>query len=144
MRHGNVADTLAGLRNVGAAGVEQYALVGEFGQIHRDRIVEIELALFVLLQHGGTGDLPRHRIDAEQGVRPHFPAVFQVVLSQGFKVDELPVAGYRRNHAGELAVVNVLLQSGGNEFQFRRIHADGSRIRRLQFLSGGEARQRCR
>ena len=30
MRYGDIADPFAGLTDVGAAGVEQYALIGEF------------------------------------------------------------------------------------------------------------------
>ena len=87
MCDGDIAGSRPGLRQVRTRGIDQYPLVFKLGKIHLDRIIKLEFASLIQLQHCSAGDLSGHGIKAEQGIIAHRLALLQVQLPQCLEVD---------------------------------------------------------
>src|SRR5262249_5460637 len=81
----------------------------EFGKVFRNRVLQLELALFIEHHDGQAGNRLGHGADAENGVRAHRLVGFAVQRALRFEIDDLAVTRHQRNRAGDALVVGVWL-----------------------------------
>ena len=108
----------------GVEAVEDFE-VGEFGDELRDGIGGKPLAFFVKDHHGDAGDGLGHGVVAENGVFGHGGGGGQVANAVGAVVDDFAVAGEDGDGAGELLVVDLVLDGGVEALKALGGEADG-------------------
>ncbi len=84
--------------------------LAEGGNEMADRIVQADLAFLEERQHGGAGDGLGLRGDAEDGVGGHLPAGFFIAPADGVLVDGLAVVQHQGDGAGDLVLIDILLE----------------------------------
>ncbi|MCY1534999.1 hypothetical protein D9M68_703850 [compost metagenome] len=126
---------------VGAGLLDADRHAGVLGQVHRDRVVQLQAAVFHQHHRGDRGDGLAHRVDAEDAVTRHRGAGGRVELADRFEPRDLALARDQQHRAGDLAGRHVGLEHVGELLQ-----ALGGQAHRLgpgggQRLGGGEQRQ---
>ena len=118
--------------------------VRKLGNVTRQRIVGVPLALLVQLHHGHAGNRLGHGVDLENGVLPHRHFLADVLIAVDVRRHDRPVSRDVRHDARQLAVVYDLLH--GDVERAEPLAREADRRRR----GGGEFRllrdeaQRCR
>ena len=119
--------------------------LGELGQVLRDRIAELEPALFVQGHQRHGSDRLGHRRDPEDRVPGHRGALFGPAFALGLEVDDLAAAGNQADCAGDLLAVDVAGHRFGQTLQALGRHAGalglGDRQRSWRGLVGGRSRR---
>ncbi len=111
----------------------------QFGNVLRDRLVELELALLPQHHGGDRGDRLGHRINAEDRVGLHRPALGQVHHSDRLPIDDFAVAGHRRDGPGKLFFLDHFLDDLVGTFEFGLLDIPTLAGRRLRQFSPPEA-----
>ena len=81
----------------------------KLGQVFRDRIADVELALVLQHEHCGARDWLRHGRDPEQRVGRHRPFRGDVGETGRFEVEDLVLRDDRRDGAGDFVLRDHLL-----------------------------------
>ena len=85
---------------------------GKFGNVLRDRIVELPLPLFVQHHHGDAGNGLGHGVDPEDRIFLDSVGLLRVELADGVEVDDLAVARDQCDQACHLLVVDEMFHGG--------------------------------
>ena len=130
--------------------------VREFGEILRERIVELELPLLPELHHRDAGDRLGHREDLRDDVARHRPVGLAVGHAERAEVDFAALLPDERRRAGDAAGIDVGAQGGvdaalggrGDDLIGARAGRGGLRGRRRRRCAGleqreGEKREEC-
>ncbi len=121
------AGRLGDHRLVLAGDIDAVVLPG--GDVAADRVVELEVALFIEHHQRDRGDRLGHRIDAEDGVVGHRLAALQVHRPEGLAVGDLSAPGDGDLGAHDLLRADVVaLEVVGDALQARGVEAGPLRL----------------
>ncbi len=79
---------------------------GQFWNVFRDGVVEIEAAFLVKHHHSRRNDRLGHRVDPEDGVLSHGRAGIDVLPAVGFQMHDLALAKDQGDGTGKLLFVD--------------------------------------
>ena len=92
----------------------QHFRIGEFGDVLGNGVVQLKAAFFIEQHDAQGGNRLAHRADAEDGIGAHGLGVLAILATGRVEPNNLAVTGDEGDSAGDFAVVDALLNGGGD------------------------------